>query len=812
MAGNVIRKALKRKLNMIWANAYRSFWVWLAVLLPALALVGCLGTSGGGGDGGEGAVPQNCQSASDNTATPAAIRCLRISSLNGVGMEQSSSNVSVGDVVVLEAVASGGEPIVYQWYRNGVLIDGAKGARYNLAQISGGDNKVVYTVKVSNEANPAGAMSGPLTLEVNTANGIDLLAGSLGGVGNVDGIGSAARFISPSGIVRDARGNVYVTDSGSHTIRQITPDGVVSTLAGSAGQQGSTDGSGSLARFNRPSGLTIDASGNLYVADMGNHTIRKISPSGVVSTLAGRTGQFGSNDGSGSMAGFNEPKALTVDASANLYVADAGNHTIRKITPSGVVSTFAGSALQRGGTDGSASSARFNNPGALSIDDSGNLYVADAGNKTIRKINPNGVVSTLSGSAGQAGSSDGSGSAALLYSIGSLTLDASGNLYVADSLSIRKITPAGMVSTLVGYGRDDRIACGQCGLTVDASGNLYVADSGNSTIRKVTPDGVMSTLAGSVAQVGSIDGSGSAARFNIPEGLAIDARGNLYVADARNYSIRKITPSGVVGTVAGSAGLFGNTNGPGGALYSRTGGLLVDAGGNVLTADNKKCAIYVISPSGAVSTVFEGCVTALTMDSLGNYYLLQSKFGYGGGGAVLKYTRTGEMSSLAGDSWHDGSVDGSGSSARFYDPRGLAIDADGNLYVADTGNHTIRKITPSGVVTTLAGSPGQPGSADGSRSADGRGSSARFNFPEALTVDASGNLYVADTRNHTIRKITPAGVVSTIAGVAGQMGVKLGALPGGLSYPAGIVYGRRNSGEVLYVTTNEHNVLTISLH
>jgi sugar lactone lactonase YvrE len=320
----------------------------------------------------------------------------------------------------------------------------------------------------------------------------------------------------------------------------------VSTFAGS-GTAGSTDATGTAASFSNPRAVAVDASGNVYVADFINHKIRKITPAGVVSTFAG-SGFTGSTDGTGTAASFRNPSGVAVDASGNVYVADYGNHKIRKITPSGVVSTFAGSGTQ-GSADATGTAASFNAPFGLAVDASGNIYVADTGNHKIRKITPAGVVSTLAGS-GSYGSTDGTGTAAIFAFPNGVALDASGNVYVADTNNnkIRKITSAGVVSTFAGSGTQGSIdGTGTAasfdyptGVAVDASGNVYVADTFNNKIRKITPAGVVSTLAGSGAQ-GSTDATGTAASFHYPAGVAVDAAGNVYVADYNNHKIRKIT-------------------------------------------------------------------------------------------------------------------------------------------------------------------------------------------------------------------------------------------------------------------------------
>ena len=602
-------------------------------------------------------------------------------------------------------------------------------------------------------------------------------AGLPGGAGNVDGTGSVARFYEPGGVAMDGSGNVYVADTISDTIRKVTSAGVVTTFAGIAGKLGSTDGTGSTARFFRPNAVALDGSGNLYVADTDNHTIRKITSAGVVTTLAGLAGTSGSTDGTGSAARFKSPKGVAVDGSGNVYVADTSNSTIRQITPAGVVSTLAGLAGSTGSTDGTGSTARFKNPEGVAVDGSGSVYVADTGSDTIRKITQAGVVSTFAGTAGNFGYADGAGSAAKFAEPTSLALDGAGIIYVADSINykIRKITPSGVVSTLVttdGTGSPVGFTAPN-GVAVDVSGNICVADTYNQLIRKVTPAGVVTNLAGLAPNTGRTDGTGSAARFDAPQGVAVDGSGNVYVVNTSYSSIRKITSSGVVTTFAGGAGQ-GSADGTGStAHFNIPYGVAADGSGNVYVADTNNNTVRKITPGGVVSTLAGLALAsgstngtgsaarfrkprALAVDVSGNVYVADT-----GNHTIRKITPAGVVTTLAGLALAVGNTDGMGSTARFRSPDGVAVDTSGNIYVADTGNFTIRKITSAGVVTTLAGLANVAGSSDGT------GSTARFEFPEAVAVDGSGNVYVADYNNHTIRRVTPAGVVTTIGGTAG---------------------------------------------
>jgi streptogramin lyase len=322
---------------------------------------------------------------------------------------------------------------------------------------------------------------------------------------------------------------------------------MVTTLAGST-TKGATNGPGASAKFYCPTGVAVDSHGNVYVSDEGNKLIRKITPNNMVTTLAGSVGFAGSDDGIGGAALFSWPCAIAVDSSGNVYIGDTDTHLIRKITPGGVVTTLAGSGHD-GSADGTGTNASFCYPSAVAVDSQGNVYVADEGNSLIRKITPMGVVTTLAGSPGVLGSANGMGaSASFNYPMG-VAVDASGNVYVADTDNnlIRKITPERMVTTLAGSGlpgseNGKGIAASfawPSGVATDSSGNIYVADTYNHQIRKITPNGVVTTLAGSGSH-GFANGDNASASFCMPWGVAVDALGHVYVADSLNDMIRKI--------------------------------------------------------------------------------------------------------------------------------------------------------------------------------------------------------------------------------------------------------------------------------
>lgn len=337
-------------------------------------------------------------------------------------------------------------------------------------------------------------------------------------------------------------GSTYRIRSDTNTIETGLCTPQVTTLAG--GSQGYADATGTSAQFNSPWSVALDSSGNTYVSDTSNHRIRKITPGGVVSTFAG-SGVAGFNDATGTAAQFNNPRGIAIDSSGTLYVADGANHRIRKITPGGVVSTFAGSGVA-GFNDATGTAAQFNLPTGLTVDSSGVVYLVEANNNRIRKITTGGAVSTFAGM-GASGTLDGTGTSAMFNIPTGITVDSSGTLYVADMMNnrIRKITSGAVVTTLAGSTSGFADGTGAAALfnmpseiTVASNGTIYVSDQSNHKIRAITQAGVVTTIAGSTG--GFANGSGTTAQFNNPRGLALDSSGIIYISDSGNHRIRKI--------------------------------------------------------------------------------------------------------------------------------------------------------------------------------------------------------------------------------------------------------------------------------
>lgn len=628
-------------------------------------------------------------------------------------------------------------------------------------------SRTLWTLTVAALITPVAAVAADASYTFTT------FAGSAGTViSSVDATGSAAQFSAPRGVAVDSAGNVYVADSTNNTIRKITAAGVVTTLAGTAGSSGNKDATGTAALFNEPFAVAVDSAGNVFVADTNNNAIRKITAQGVVTTLAGGNGK-GTSDGTGTAAKFHEPRGLAIDSSGTLYVADYENQLVRKVSSAGVVTTLAGGADIIGSTDGQGTAARFMALQGIAVDGAGNVYVTESGNRNVRKITASGLVTTLTTGTGNFGEPRG------------IAVDASGNLYVGDygSNVVRKVTSTGTISTHAGTsptaGSTDGTTSSALfnapsGVAMDSAQNLYVADTLNNTVRKISPTGTVTTLAGLAGRTSSVDGTGTAARFQDPYAVAVDGLGNLFVADATDHSIRKISSAGVVTTFAGTGGSFGSTDGTGtAARFKGPLGIAADSVGNVYVADTGNAIVRKITAAGVVTTLAgsagqsgstDGTGTAarfmspygITVDSSGAVYVVESS------AVVRKITAAGVVTTVAGTSGTNGFTDATGTAARFSVPFDIAVDGAGTLYVSDHGNHAVRKITAAGVVTTLAGS----GSAGNTNAT---GTAASFRFPSGIAADSAGNVYLADTDNQIIRKITATGETTTLAG-SGSVG------------------------------------------
>ena len=557
-----------------------------------------------------------------------------------------------------------------------------------------------------------------------------------------------AQLKYPGVVAVDGSGNLYIADTYNHRIRKVDTTGTITTVAGTGERGYGGDGDPAIeASLNVPAGVAVDNSGNLYIADLGNDRIRKVDTSGTITTVAG-TGELGysGDDGPAIEAQLKYPRHVAVDGSGNLYIADTYNHRIRKVDTTGTITTVAGQGgIGYASGDGDpAVEVSLSYPQGVAVDGSGNLYIADSQEHRVFRVDTSGIITTVAGT-GELGYSGDGGSAveARLYSPEDVVVDGTGNLYIAvgNNQRIRRVDTTGTITTVAGsgqfgYGGDGGPATAARldyprGVAVDSSGNVYIADTNNHRIRKVDTSGTITTVAGIGDNMYSGDGGpATAARLNQPEGVAVDGSDNLYITDSENHRIRRADAAGIIATYAGTgeSGYSGDGAPATAARLDYPRGVAVDSSGNVYIADTNNHRIRKVDSSGTITTVAGTGSTGLRLG------------GFSGDG-------------------------GPATSAQLQHPSGVAVDSSGNLYIADTYNHRIRKVDSSGTITTVAGT-GSTGLGLGGFSGDGgMGTAAMLDSPGDVAVDGSGNLYIADADNHRIRRVDSSGTITTVAGV-----------------------------------------------
>jgi uncharacterized protein (TIGR03437 family) len=638
-----------------------------------------------------------------------------------------------------------------------ILCISAWGQTYNISTFAGGalpllnipGTSASLTGAVGIAADPAGNVFFVNQLTVlrwdATTGVLTLVAGNgTPGFSGDNGPATSAQLNDPMGVAVDSSGNLYIADGYNYRVRKVS-GGVITTVAG-GGSSFAENSPATSVQLYHPDGVTADSAGNLYIID--HFRILKIT-NGVIATVAGTGVQGYSGDNGPATSAQIAPAGLAVDSSGSLYIANTGGYNrIRKVT-NGVITTVAGNGTQGfSGDNGPATNAQFYNPDGVAVDSAGNLYVADMVNNRVRKVS-NGVITTVAGNGTYGFSGDNGPAASARLTPISVAVDSAGDLYISDnSTRIRKVT-SGVIATVAGGGssRSDNFpaTCAQLAagaIAVDSAGDLYIADFGSARIREVST-GVITTVAG--AGWSHADNVPATSTLLSPEGIAADSAGNIYISDWGDGRIRKLT-NGVITTVAGGGSSFADKIPATSAQFYGPGAIAVDSAGDLYISDMGNHRVRKVS-GGVITTV-------------------------AGGGSSLADNIPATSALLSG-------------------PTGLAVDSAGSLYIADNLDHRIRKVS-NGVITTVAGNGTQGFSGD-----NGPATNAQLDYPYGVAVDSAGNLYITDSYNSRVRKVS-SGVITTVAGngTAGYSGNNGPATSAQLYNPSGVAV---DSGGNLYV-------------
>ena len=670
-----------------------------------------------------------------------------------------------------------------------------------------------------------------LAVIAQTPDTISTYAG--GGPNNVPATAASVPYAVNTAV--DSSGNFYIVTNGSSStsgfpvserVYEVNASGTLTVVAGTGLSGYSGDGGpGPEAELNNPQAVAVDSFGNIYIADSGNCVIREVTQStGVISTYAGtpQSCGYGGDGGAATSAELNQPTGVALDSSGNLYIADSENNRVREISAlTGNITTIAGTGTAGFSGDGSpAIDALLRGPSSVAVDGSGDVYIADFGNYRVRELTVSGMINTIVGNGTDGSSGDGGpATSAQIGQVFGIASDSSGNVFIADyySCAVREVTVGdGKINTVAGrnqscgYSGDGSPATGAQlhypeGVAVDSSDTMFIADWENARVRKAVLGGSISTVAGNGAYTYAAATTATAAMFYTPSAAVPDPSGNVYIADEQNCLVWKATPGGGISVFAGTppnassdwfpiCGYSGDTGPATGAQLNFPTKAVPDASGNVYVADSQNCVIRKIDTSGMITT-FAGdnsCLYSgdggpalsagiwpygLTLDSSGNMYIADWV-----NNVIWEIAaETGIITTVAGNNAAPTGYSGDGgpaTNAQLWNPTDVAVDASGNLYIADLGNNRIRVVS-GGIINTFAGNGDKGYEGDG-----GPASETSLYSPIGVAVDAAGDVLIADANNNLIRFVDGTGIIHSVAG-SGEYGFSGDGEPATTSCPSG---------------------------
>jgi uncharacterized protein (TIGR03437 family) len=627
---------------------------------------------------------------------------------------------------------------------------------------------------------------------------------------NVAGLSASLGLVE--GVAVDSHGNVFIAATNYNVVLRLdAASGMLTLFAGNGTAGFSGDGGpATSAQLSAPCGIAVDAAGNLYIPDPGNNRIRKFS-NGVITTVAGNgTSGYSGDNGPATSAELSGPGAVALDAAGNLYIADAGNKVIRKVS-NGVIATVAGGGsgcTQQTDSLGDgcpATGAPLSDPTGVAVDTAGNVYIADANYSVVRKVS-NGIITTVAGGGNlctQRTDVMGDGcpaTAARLNEPGGIVLDGTGNLYIADGSSIRLVTAsAGVITTVAGagttgFGGDNGPATSAQlwnadSIALDAAGDLYIGDQWNMRVRKVS-GGIITTIAGNGNADAGDGGPADGAQLDTPSGIAVDGGGDVFIGDNIDARIREVS-NGMITTAARVGVPWGIAVDAAGDLFATQGSTIVEVTRGVVTTVAGGGMPNSLGDNGPATKAYLTLPYGVAVDSAGDLYIADTF-----NNRIRKVT-SGIITTVVGCNLNCELGDGGpASSTTLSGPMGVMVDASDRLYIADTNNNRVRMVS-NGIITTVAGSAYLPGfGGDG-----GPATSAQLNSPWGLASDSLGSLYIADRGNAVIRRVS-GGVITTIAGGGTEYGENIPATSAQIGYPDGIAV---DSDGNVYITDGASN-------